>query len=54
MSPNGFFAVAMVLAVTSELSADDAEAKDSIVDEAGTEVGFHRKFADAERYRVQA
>lgn len=42
MSPNGFFAVAMVLALTSELSADDpgpdAEAKDSIVHEAGTEV----------------
>ena len=54
MSPNGFFAVAMVLALTSELSADDAEAKDSIVHEAGTEVGFHRECADAEPFRVQA
>ena len=54
MSPNGFFAVAMVLALTSELSADDAKAKESIVHQAGTEVGFHRKCADAEPYRVQA
>ena len=57
MSSNGFPAMALALFLAGGSSADDAGTEtqeDPIVHAPGTEVGFHRKCADAERYRVQA
>ena len=59
MSRNVILAVAVVLGLAACSSVGDARPDtagpdDPIVHEAGTEIGFQRKCADAEPFRVQA